>query len=56
MSGLEKGDLVIEKNNFFPKKRVAILFFAAILAIALPNTISILLLNIDINSINNFFI
>ena len=56
MSELEKADLVIEKNNFFTKKRVTILFFAAIFAIAFSITISILLLKIDINSINNFFI
>ena len=53
MSELEKADLVIEKNNFFTKKRVTILFFAAIFAIAFSITISILLLKIDINSINN---
>ena len=54
MSELEKADLVIEKNNFFTKKRITILFFAAIFAIAFSITISILLLKIDINSINNF--
>ena len=56
MSELEKADLVIEKNNIFTKKRVTILFCAAIFAIAFSVTISILLLQIDINSINNFFI
>ena len=56
MSELEKADLVIEKNNFFTNKSVTILFFPAIFAIALSITISILLLKIDINSINNFFI
>ena len=56
MSELEKADLDIEKNNFFTKKGVTILFFAAIFAIAFSITISILLLEIDINSINNFFI
>ena len=56
MSELEKADLVIEKNNFFTKKRITIVFFAAILAIAFLMTISILFLELDINSINNFFI
>ena len=56
MSELEKEDLVIEKKNFFTKKRVTVLFFAAIFAFAFTITISFLLLKIDINSINNFFI
>ena len=56
MSELEKADLAIEKNNFFTKKRVTILFSSAIFAIAFSLSMSFLLLKTANNSINDFFI
>lgn len=56
MNDIERADAVVDKNNFFTKKRIGILFFATIFVIAFSIIISVLLLKIDINSINNFFI
>ncbi|MGL5640458.1 MAG: lysylphosphatidylglycerol synthase transmembrane domain-containing protein [Mycoplasmoidaceae bacterium] len=57
MSQLEKADSVSDNsyNNFFTKKRVIILFIATIFVITFSTIISIFLLKIDPNSINNFF-
>ncbi|MGL4617045.1 MAG: lysylphosphatidylglycerol synthase domain-containing protein [Mycoplasmoidaceae bacterium] len=56
MNDLEKADITADKNNFFTKKRVTILFITTIFVIVFSISISIFLLEIDINAINNFFI
>ncbi|MGL5640457.1 MAG: lysylphosphatidylglycerol synthase transmembrane domain-containing protein [Mycoplasmoidaceae bacterium] len=56
MNRLEKANSINDKNIFFTKKKVIILFIATIFLIALSTTISIVFLKIDIVSINNFFI
>ncbi|MGL5246423.1 MAG: lysylphosphatidylglycerol synthase transmembrane domain-containing protein [Mycoplasmoidaceae bacterium] len=56
MTKIEKADLIDDKNVFFTKKRVIILFIATIFLIALSTTISIIFLKIDFNSLNKFFI
>ncbi|MGL4617308.1 MAG: lysylphosphatidylglycerol synthase transmembrane domain-containing protein [Mycoplasmoidaceae bacterium] len=55
MSNFEKADSVSD-NIFFTKKRVTILFIAAIFVIAFSTVISVFLLDINPDSINNFFI